>query len=51
MLLAFGAQEAINLDGGGSTTLVVREKIVNEPSDITGERPVASILALVPNTR
>jgi hypothetical protein len=51
MLLAFGAQEAINLDGGGSTTLVVREKIVNEPSDITGERPVASILALVPNAR
>ncbi|MEY2784026.1 MAG: hypothetical protein RL277_230 [Planctomycetota bacterium] len=51
MLLAFGAQEALNLDGGGSTTLVVREKVVNEPCDVTGERPVASVLALVSNSK
>ena len=36
LLLEFGADEAINLDGGGSTTMVVREKVVNRPSDTTG---------------
>jgi exopolysaccharide biosynthesis protein len=41
LLLELGAVEAINLDGGGSTTMVVRDKIVNRPSDQTGERPVS----------
>jgi hypothetical protein len=48
MFVAFGAEEALNFDGGGSTTLWVAGKVVNAPSDKTGERPVASILALVP---
>ena len=38
------AWQAINLDGGGSTTMVVREQVVNRPSDQTGERPVANAL-------
>jgi exopolysaccharide biosynthesis protein len=29
----FGAVQAMNLDGGGSTTMVVQGKVVNEPSD------------------
>src|ERR1700694_1353042 len=40
LLLEFGAVEAINLDGGVSTSMVVGNKLVNRPSDQTGERPV-----------
>ncbi len=48
LLLEFGAVEAINLDGGGSTTMVVRNKIVNRPSDPTGERPVSDAILVFP---
>ncbi|MCS7208508.1 MAG: phosphodiester glycosidase family protein, partial [Fimbriimonadales bacterium] len=41
ILARYGAVEAINLDGGGSTTLVVRNLVVNSPSDGT-ERPVSN---------
>lgn len=40
LLLALGAVDAIKLDGGDSTTMVVRDKVVNRPFDQTGERPV-----------
>jgi exopolysaccharide biosynthesis protein len=43
-LIEFGAIEAINLDGGGSTTMVVKGEIVNRPSDPTGERPVSDAI-------
>lgn len=33
LMIALGAIEAINLDGGGSTTFVVRGTVVNGPSD------------------
>ncbi|MDQ6651245.1 MAG: phosphodiester glycosidase family protein [Acidobacteriota bacterium] len=46
LLLELGAIEAINLDGGGSTTMVVRDKIVNRPSDQTGERPVSDAILI-----
>jgi len=46
-LIDFGAYQAINLDGGGSTTMVVRDSVVNRPSDATGERPVANALLVV----
>lgn len=48
LLLEFGASEAINLDGGGSTTMVVNGKLVNVPSDQTGERPVSDAILLLP---
>jgi hypothetical protein len=48
LLLEFGADEAINLDGGGSTTMVVRGKVVNSPSDPTGERPVSDAILVFP---
>lgn len=44
---ALGAEEALNLDGGGSTALVVSGATINRPSDPTGERPVVNALALV----
>jgi exopolysaccharide biosynthesis protein len=48
LLIEFGAVEAINLDGGGSTTMVIRNKLVNKPSDATGERPVSDAILLYP---
>ncbi len=45
----FGCQEALNLDGGGSTTMVVRDRVVNRPSDPTGERPVSDAILLFPS--
>jgi hypothetical protein len=39
-----GAWDAVNLDGGGSTAMVVNGKVVNIPSDPTGERAVANVL-------
>ncbi len=41
-LLRVGIDNAVNLDGGGSTTLVVRGEIVNSPSG--AERPIANAL-------
>lgn len=46
LLLEFGAIGAINLDGGGSTTMVVSNKVVNHPSDQTGERPVSDAILI-----
>lgn len=34
LLLALGATEGINLDGGGSSTFAVQSKVVNQPSDV-----------------
>lgn len=38
---------ALNLDGGGSTTMVVKGRIVNQPSDPTGPRKVSDGLVVV----
>jgi exopolysaccharide biosynthesis protein len=46
-MISIGATEAFNLDGGGSTTMVVRGAIVNSPSDATGERSVANALHVI----
>lgn len=48
-LLSIGAWNAINLDGGGSTTMVILNHVVNSPSDKNGERPVANSLQLIDN--
>jgi hypothetical protein len=36
--------DALNLDGGGSTTMVVGGEVVNKPSDPGGVRPVSDAL-------
>ena len=41
------AYQALNLDGGGSTTMALKGEVVNSPSDQTGERPVANALLVV----
>lgn len=46
-LLTFNIHDALNLDGGGSTTMVIRDQVVNSPSDHTGERPVANGLFIM----
>ena len=46
LLNDFGAVNAINLDGGGSTELVIKGDIVNSPSD-GKERPVGDALLIV----
>jgi exopolysaccharide biosynthesis protein len=46
-LLGLGCDDALNLDGGGSTTLWFQDSLLNRPSDKTGERPVANALLLL----
>ena len=47
LLARLGAMEGMNVDGGGSTTMVLNGRFVNRPSDATGERPVANALGVV----
>ena len=45
--LRLGARDAVNLDGGGSSVMVINGEIVNKPSD-GWERPVSMALGLFP---
>lgn len=45
MLIANGATQGLNLDGGGSTVAVARNLVVNSPSD-GSQRPVADALVI-----
>ncbi|HWL65753.1 MAG TPA: phosphodiester glycosidase family protein [Actinomycetota bacterium] len=49
LFLSLGADWALNLDGGGSTTMTVNGRIVNRPSD-GNERAVSSALLLLPGS-
>ncbi|PIU45824.1 MAG: hypothetical protein COS95_01800 [Ignavibacteriales bacterium CG07_land_8_20_14_0_80_59_12] len=46
-LRSISVSDAFNLDGGGSTTMVLEGKIINSPSDSTGERPVANTFQVI----
>jgi len=46
-----GAWNALNFDGGGSTTMVIGDRVVNTPSDRTGEREVGSALFIMKRGR
>lgn len=39
--------DALNLDGGGSTTMIVRGAVMNHPSDATGLRKVSDAILIV----
>lgn len=45
---SLGMVDAINLDGGGSTTMVADGQVRNISSDTTGERPVGDALLVLP---
>ncbi|USK61633.1 phosphodiester glycosidase family protein [Peribacillus asahii] len=47
LMKALGAQDALNLDGGGSTTMAINGKVVNHPSDAAGERAVGDAISLI----
>lgn len=56
LMLALGMTRALNLDGGGSSAMVLRDgtgrtRTVNKPSDAVGERAVANALAVVGTCR
>lgn len=42
VMLHYGAVTAANLDGGSSATMVYQGKLVNQPSDVLGQREVAT---------
>jgi exopolysaccharide biosynthesis protein len=53
LMISFGAQEAINLDGGGSATLVHRKHLLNRPYSSQDQpapesRPVVTALLFEP---
>lgn len=41
---SLGMVDALNLDGGGSTAMTVRGRLVSTPSDAAGERPVGDVV-------
>ncbi|MEJ5261569.1 MAG: phosphodiester glycosidase family protein [Ignavibacterium sp.] len=47
LMIAEGIHYGLNLDGGGSTTMVINGKVVNNPSDATGERLVGNSLLII----
>lgn len=47
LMLEQGAVDAMNLDGGGSSAMVVNHKVINHPSD-GHERPVAAAILILP---
>ena len=46
-MLEWGIHQGLNLDGGGSTTMMVRGALINRPSDASGERTVANALLAI----
>ena len=48
MLMAqFDCEEALNLDGGGSSALIVNGKLINKPIGLNMQRKVMSCVAVV----
>jgi hypothetical protein len=47
VMMQLGSHDAMNFDGGGSTTMVIDGQIVNHPSDQAGERAIGSGLLIV----
>ena len=54
LFIELGAVDALNLDGGGSSVMVVGDQVISRPCDYTMpdsagvERPVANVIALFP---
>src|SRR5215204_450339 len=48
LMRSLGARDAVNLAGGGSSTMTIRGEVVNRPSDRVGERPVSNGVYALP---
>jgi exopolysaccharide biosynthesis protein len=48
LMRTLGAVDAMNLDGGGSTTFVAGGTTINHPSDPTGARAIGDSIEVVP---
>ncbi|MGM0547189.1 MAG: phosphodiester glycosidase family protein [Bacteroidota bacterium] len=46
-LKTYDVTEAVNLDGGGSTSMIINDEIVNSPSDKSGARTVSNGLFII----
>lgn len=47
LMIDEGIYQGLNLDGGGSTTMIINNRVVNSPSDNAGERAVGNCLVLI----
>lgn len=47
LFIKLGCYNSLNLDGGGSTTMWVKGRVVNSPSDPTGERPISDAILII----
>ncbi len=50
LFMKLGCYNALNLDGGGSSTMWVNGKIVNSPSDAAGPRPISDAILVLDKT-
>ena len=48
LMLTLGAHQALNLDGGGSSAMILNGLIASRPSDRGGERSVSNALVVLP---
>ncbi|MGZ5200644.1 MAG: phosphodiester glycosidase family protein [Telluria sp.] len=48
LMAALGAADAVNLDGGGSSAMVVKGQLDNHPSDADGERKIGDAILFIP---
>lgn len=51
LMKSLDAEDAMNLDGGGSTAITTGGTLLNHTSDATGERPDGDFLVAVPRNR
>ena len=49
LMIQFDCEVALNLDGGGSSSLIVNGKLINNPIGLKSEREVMSFIAAIPN--
>ena len=47
LMRQFDCEEALNLDGGGSSALVVNKELINNPIGLKSEREVMSFIAVI----
>lgn len=51
LMIDLGAVDAMNLDGGGSTTMVIRNRVLNLPSDGVERSVSNAIVVITPESR